>query len=327
MVQGQEEALEGDPAPLSTAARRRWPIGRFASIVLIAAVLIASTWGYNTVAEILAHRWDAAQDRDVESGILAGAQAMDLGPEDAAVAVLLVHGFIGATTNFGELPLKLADAGYKVRALRLPGHGTTPFELRDTLDSEVLGAVLDELEGLQERHEHVFIIGHSMGGSLSTLAASTREVDGLVLAAPYFRVSYEWYYLLRPETWTTLTAWAVRWIYKGDPFIRVNRPDAKDKIVSYRWVPTEGTLAADRLAMLARSPETLEKITCPVLLLHSPDDFAASPRAAQRAVEKMGANQKKLLWLENSDHHIFWDFDREEAIAAVLEFIEQNASS
>lgn len=321
---GEQDAVPEEHAPALKHTGLHWPLRRITAIVFIALVIAASIWGYNIVATTLAHRWDATQDRDPESGILAGAEAINLGAEDADAAVLLVHGFIGAATNFGDLPEKLADAGYRVRAMRLPGHGTTPFELRETTpDSELLEAVLAELELLKETHRHVFIVGHSMGGALSALAASESGADGLVLAAPYFRVTHQWYYVLRPETWTSLTAWAVKWVYKGDTFIRVNRPESKEKIVSYRWVPTEATRAADRLANQARSAETLENITCPVLMLHSPDDFAASPRAAQRAFEMIGAQEKKLIWLDNSDHHLFWDYDREEAIVAVLDFIEE----
>lgn len=321
-AQGDDPA--GDPATSPRRARRR-PIGWKKVLVLIALVIVATVWAYNTVAETLARRWDAKQERDADSGIILGAEPLDLGPEDAKVAVLLVHGFIGAASNFGELPERLADAGYRVRAIRLPGHGTTPFELRETQPSDLLSAVLSELSDLRAEHDQVFIVGHSMGGTLSTLAAATEKVDGLILAAPFFRVSYQWYYLLRPETATTLTAWAVRWVYKGDGFIRVNRPEAKDHILSYRWVPTEGTQAADQLAARARDPELLKNITCPVLLLHSPDDFAASPRAAERAFQRMAAEEKTLIWMEKSDHHLFWDYDREQTITAILDFIAQNA--
>lgn len=322
VAQGDDPAA--DPSARRRVARRR-PIGWRQSLVLIALVVVATVWAYNTLAGTLAQRWDAKQERDPDSGIILGAEPLDLGPNDAHVAVLLVHGFIGATSNFGELPKRLADAGYRVRAIRLPGHGTTPFELRETQPSDLLSAVLVELRELDREHDQVFIVGHSMGGAISTLAAATRELDGLVLAAPYFRVSYEWYYGLRPETWTTLTAWAVHWIYKGDGFIRVNRPEAKDHILSYRWVPTEATQAADEFAALARDPGVLEQITCPVLLLHSPDDFAASPRAAERAFQQMASDDKTLIWMENSDHHLFWDYDREKTIAAILTFIAQNA--
>ncbi len=322
-MEGDDPA--GDPVSIRRGARR-WPIDRRISLVLIALVVVASVWAYNTLAGTLAQRWDARQERDPDSGILVGAEPLDAGPSDAEVAVLLVHGFIGAASNFGELPERLADAGYRVRAIRLPGHGTTPFELRETPASEMLDAVLRELRGLKQQHNHVFIVGHSMGGTLSTLAASTEELDGLILAAPYFRVSYQWYYVLRPETATTLTAWAVRWVYKGDGFIRVNRPEAKDDILSYRWVPTEGTQTADQLAARARDPELLKQITCPVLLLHSPDDFAASPRAAEQAFTQMATEDKTFIWMENSDHHLFWDYDREQTITAILDFINQSTS-
>ena len=316
---------EGSPSPDAEEGRddpRRRVLRGLKSLLLTVLFIGSSIWAYNAIASALAHRWDAAQERDEATGVLLGAEPLILGPPKAETAILLVHGFIGASTNFGDLPERLAEAGYRVHALRLPGHGTTPFDLLQTPASDMLDAVLLETRLLKKLHTQVYLVGHSMGGTLSALAASEEPVDGLILAAPYFRVSSHWYYILRPETWSNLTNWALKWAYKGDGFIRVNRREAKDEIVSYRWVPSNATREAGGLARRARDPQTLGKIDCPVLLLHSPDDFAASPKAAEQAFKNIASKKKTLVWLENSDHHLFWDHDREEAIAAVLEFIE-----
>ena len=314
------EPPQGDEPSPSPAPPSR--IQRFiAALLLVGLLALASVWAYNAISTNLAHRWDAAQARDAETGVLDGAEPIVLGPADAQTAVVLVHGFIGASTNFGDLPNALARAGFRVHALRLPGNGTTPFDLIHTSGDDMLNEVLAELRRLKKEHARVVIVGHSMGGAISTLAAAEEPVDGLVLAAPYYRVTHQWYFLLRPETWSRLTEWAVRWTYKGDSFIRVARREAKDDIVSYRWIPSEATRAAGGLAQHARSAETLAKITSPVLMLHSPEDFAASPDAAEAALEIMASSDKTLLWLENSDHHLFWDHDREEAVAAILDFL------
>lgn len=297
------------------------------ALLAVIIAVPASVLIFNAAAPSLAHRWDDAQERDEETGVLIGAEHIEIGPESATTAVLLVHGFIGATSNFGDLPQKLADAGYRVHVLRLPGHGTTPFDLMKTRGGVIVDAVLLEFLELRKNYEQVFVVGHSLGGALSTLLAAQEKLDGLVLAAPYFKVTHQWYYILRPETWSTTTGGLVKWAYKGAGFIRVNRSEVKDQIVSYHWVPSEALLEANDIAERARDPKILKAIKCPVLLLHSHDDFAASPEAAEESFNQMASDTKSLIWIENSDHHLFWDNDREQVIQSILDFIQTNATT
>jgi alpha-beta hydrolase superfamily lysophospholipase len=161
-----------------------------------------------------------------------------------------------------------------------------------------------------------------MGGTLCTLAAAQRPVDGLVLAAPYFGVTTHWYYGLRPETWAKLTGPLIPWLYKGRRMVQVNKPDARPHIVSYKWVPAASVKMLLGLAGRAND-DLLAKIRCPVLLLHSHNDQAASPEAAGDALAKMPAQTKKTVWLDRSNHILFWDYDADQAIAETVGFCEK----
>jgi carboxylesterase len=298
----------------------RWAFRGAVAVAAVAAALLA----YHGVATWQVGRVDAAVPR-VDGGVMAGAEEARLGPDDAETAVLLVHGFVGATSNFGALPAALADAGFRVRALRLPGHGTSPRDLRDVSADELLADVRAELAALKDGHARVVVVGHSMGGTLATLAVAKDGADGLVLAAPYFGVAHRWWYGLRPATWTALASPLLRWVYKGDVFLQVNRAEAKPLIVSYDWVPSEGLVTLHALGAMARDPEVLAAVECPVLWLHGPGDVAASHEAAGEAVDGMAAERVKRVALERSNHHVFWDYDREEAIEAVVGFVEKVA--
>lgn len=76
----------------------------------------------------------------------------------------------------------------------------------------------------------------------------------------------------------------------------------------------------------ANEPGTLEAVTCPVLLLHAQDDNAAAIGAARNAFESMASDDKTFVTLENSDHHLFWDYDRERVIGDTLRFVERIAA-
>lgn len=306
-----------EPSTIPNPGRKRKQL----SIILVALVIILT--GCNLTTRQLMHRHDLAQDRDPDTGIIVGAEPRTIGPEDADTAILFVHGFVGSGNNFWEVPDRLAAEGYRVRVMLNKGHGTTPQDFNDTPKEDLLNHVLDEIHALQKDHQKIILAGHSMGGALITLAAAQESVDGLILGAPYFGVTYHWYYILPVEYWNRITSPLVHRVYKADPFVRVKRPEAKDQIFSYRWIPSGGSKTLMYLGKQANDPDILSTITAPVLLLHGVDDFAASPKAAQDAVAHMSSERKKTVLLQNSDHHIFWDYDREEVSEAILAFVDE----
>jgi carboxylesterase len=277
--------------------------------------------GCRIITNRLVTREDERAPRNPETGILLGAESRDLGAEDAGRAVLMVHGFIGAGNNFNDLPDRIAAEGWRVRIMRLPGHGTSPRDFEKVTEDDLYRAVREEFEALQAKYPHVVLLGHSMGGALCTLLAAEADVDGLVLGAPYFKVTHKWFYILPPEAWTTMTSPFMRWARKGKTFMQVNRKEVKDQIVAYRWTPMRGTKTLMKVGRNARNPELLGNVTCPVLLIHSPLDIAASPKAAAQAFDALGSADKRAVWLETSNHIIFWDYEREQVAEEIVAFL------
>ncbi len=292
-----------------------------ALLLLVGLLLLAS----NTLANRLVDITDDNELRHGDTDIMAGAEERILGSENASMAVLAVPGFLGGSNNFADLPDRLAEQGCFVQVLRLPGHGTSPRDLEKTTEKELLAAVEEALMPLRKRYDKVILMGHSMGGALCTLAASRNQVDGLVLGAPYFGVTHRWYYGLRPETWSKLMAPAMRWVYKGRIFVRVNKPGVRNEIVSYDWVPMRSVVMLQQLGNRVNTPEVLANVTCPVLWIHSAIDEAASYQAASRAFEHLAASDKRHVRLKTSDHIIFWDYEREEVAMKVEAFIGEMA--
>lgn len=269
---------------------------------------------------------DAATERNPETGVIRGAEPLELGPQGAQGAVLFVHGFSGCPNNFNDLPYRVAAAGWRVKAMLLPGHGTSPLDFERTGADELLDAVKREAAGLRQEHERLVILGHSMGGALATLAAAEMKLDGLVLAAPYYAIKFNWYYLLPVEQWVKLLGPAVRWVYASADKQPVKRREVSREILSYLWIPTKAAAMAMGLAQRAAEPEAARRITCPSLLLHGKTDSVTSPEAAKAVFEAIPAPKKRAVWLDNSDHIIFWDYDREQVAKEVIGFLEDRAA-
>ena len=86
----------------------------------------------------------------------------------------------------GRWAQHLADAGLSVALPRLPGHGTTLAEANLTHWEDWYAEVERHLALLRERCDEVFVMGLSMGGTLSIRLAEEHgdEIAGLVLVNP-----------------------------------------------------------------------------------------------------------------------------------------------
>ncbi|HUT24763.1 MAG TPA: alpha/beta fold hydrolase, partial [Sumerlaeia bacterium] len=184
-------------------------------------------------------------------------------------------------------------------------------------------AVHQECLNLRERFDRIYLAGFSMGGSLSTILASEEPVDRLVLVSPYFGVTFAWRYVLPPHVWNALLGRFVPYVIRTDAFVKLNDRTHYDKIFMYRIVPTAGVRQLEAIGKTARREELLQKVACPVLIVHSRGDEAASPKAAAEAFENLGSSEKEILWLNESNHIVLWDFEREEAKDRIERFLTE----
>ncbi len=294
------------------------------AVILVLAVLgILSTLGcvcYSCRARHVLEQEIESADRDRATGIIRGSEPITL-PAEGRKACLLVHGWIGSRVDFNDLGATLNDRGFTVRLMLLPGHATTPRALEEVGAEEMIEAVREEYRALRSRYERVDVIGFSMGGTLATLLAAEEPVDRLVLVAPFYEVAHKWFYILTAETWNTLFSPLVPYAIKTERNKKVNRVAARPHIFSYKTFPTEAVTLLCDLGHRAADKAILSRIDCPVLLVYSPGDEAASPEAARRAWGAMGSSFKESFPCPRSNHHILWDYDGPEAIEAICAFL------
>lgn len=146
------------------------------------------------------HSWEKNVTRTPD-GVLEFAQASTRGSGDNAL--LLVHGFGDGPQVWNHLAPVLAEKGYTVRAMRLPGWNEPMDVKRDITLEAWEGAIQRELQALNNTHEKVGVLAHSMGGCLVTVLAQKDQLDAdaLVLYAPMFEVSSARSPLLKTSTW------------------------------------------------------------------------------------------------------------------------------
>lgn len=300
----------------------RWVGG---AVLIFAVAIVCHACATNRAIK----REVAGTPRDPKTGIVIGAEPIDLDPpasmDRPTTAVLMLHGFVGSRKDFADLGGLLAAQGYHVRLARLPGHGTDPRDFAKQTPESMLAGPRAELEALRKEYKAVYVVGFSMGGAIGTILTSEGAVDRLVLISPYYGVNYKWYYVLPAETWNGMLSWAIPYVTKSRGYVRVNREEAKDQIWSYHTVSTRGAAILMTLGRRARKPETLGAVTCPVLMVFSEGDEASSPWRGRQAFARIGSERKSELWFTaKSNHHILYDFDRDEAKAAIVKFVKES---
>ena len=112
--------------------------------------------------------------------IMPGAEPFFFSGND--VGVLVCHGFTGTTQSMRPLGQALAAAGYTVIGPRLKGHGVTPQAMAKTTAADWISSVDEGLAELRKTCSQLFMVGLSMGGTLSlyTAAKHADVINGVI---------------------------------------------------------------------------------------------------------------------------------------------------
>ncbi|HEY7832041.1 MAG TPA: alpha/beta fold hydrolase [Ktedonobacterales bacterium] len=236
---------------------------------------------------------------------------------DGRPAALLVHGFNGEPMDMVEVERDLRARGFATRNLTLPGHGLTARHFARTTWADWSAAVLAATSDLLERHPHVILAGHSMGGALVLHAAANEpRVSGVVALCPPLHM------------WFAQTS-ATAALHRVLPYVPTFHEDVHDPTAAlryarkaYRWTPLA---PAHSLFCTLRDQvqHELPHVRCPALVACSLRDHVVPARDGIEIYRRLGTLDKELLVLEQSFHVIMKDLERDQVCARVGAFAER----
>lgn len=222
-------------------------------------------------------------------------------------AILAIHGIAGSAAQLREMSKKLAQEGFHVYGVTLPGHGTDPEDLYGMTWRRWYGYVEAEFDRLHEIHRSVSVMGFSLGAALGVRLAMNRPVEKLICMATPLKLFHDYipmHYLLKLATvfGTTARAFPKR------------LPESEDgpEYLIYKRIPLEALTTLVDLAF--ENKPRLGEVKVPALLLHSRRDPASRAKGAQYVYDHLGSEEKRLVWFEQAPHGLMHGSEEDKAV-------------
>ncbi len=234
------------------------------------------------------------------------------------MGVLLIHGFSSSPGEMRPLGDLLFARGHAVLGVRLKGHGTSPWDLKERSREDWAATVERGRRILSGVCDNVALVGFSMGGllALKSAAESPSGVTKVVSACA-------------PIKFRDRALGLVEMVHRVNRIVEFMAGDHGLKIfhqvlpenpeLNYRHMPIDAIHELNRLAHEVEG--ALKAVSAPALILQADRDPTTDPVSAETIMEKLGSAEKRLMMVESKLHGIVYRNigGCNEAIAAFLD--------
>lgn len=243
-------------------------------------------------------------------------------------SVLIVHGLGEHCERYSHVAKELNGIGANVYTFDLRGHGKSEGERFFVSDMHHYREDLEVVYRSVPKDLPFFIIGHSMGGLITTtflLYNERTDISGVVLSGAALEVG---------EDITPVTQKVVSFLGKIVPKLKTVKIDPtlisrdKEEVEKYKKDPLinhEGAKAGLGLALLKGINEVkpkLEDFNYSVLIMHGSNDKIANVDGSIALHEKSISNDKTLKIWDGAYHEIFNETNRNDVIQYTSDWIK-----
>lgn len=224
-------------------------------------------------------------------------------------AVLVIHGLGEHCGRYAHIAEFLNANEFDVRTYDLRGHGKSSG-IRGAISSE--NALLEDLKSLykdfaEDRHEELFLLGHSMGGAIALRAAVEKIITprGLILSSPAVTANLSFTDKLKLKIGRLMPNAAVSNGLKVD-YISHDKKVVED----YKNDPLVHRKITPRLAnfVIDSGQKSLKKAAdfrIPTLLLVAGDDHLVDATGAKRLFDRLPKSSAEMHFYDDLYHEIF----------------------
>ncbi len=233
------------------------------------------------------------------------------------IGVVLVHGFLASPAELRDFGGRLFDAGHAVMGVRLRGHGTSPWDLRERSWHDWLDSVRRGHRIMSALCERVCLVGFSSGGALALCLAAERSypVAGVVsVSAPMKFRNRNLIFVPLMHRANQVASWMPA--LEGIMPFRPN--DSEHPHINYRNVPVRGLFELRRMVDGLR--QRLPDVDCPALVIQGAEDQVVDAKSADMILAGLGTAEKSRVMVPSRRHGILNE-DTGETQEAILSFI------
>ncbi len=245
--------------------------------------------------------------------------------------VILVPGLNGGGLELGQLPQFLTEQGKAIRVLEIDGYTFGKNATKWTYWLQQFHRILDEEK---VKYASISIVGISMGSTLALAVATQRDdISSLVLLSPVLKYdgwSVPWYYpMLRIFYLLGFRRWRY---FEREPF-GVKNPDLRRRIAE-RFKSSDlsevGAISItahhlyQAICLKNYTKNNLFEVTTSTLIVQSVEDDTCSVWSAEKILEEISSELRRIIWLGNSYHIVTVDNERETVLNEVSRFLNTN---
>ncbi|MBI3452098.1 MAG: alpha/beta fold hydrolase [Rhodospirillales bacterium] len=233
------------------------------------------------------------------------------------VGVVMVHGLLASPAELRVFAEKLAARGHPVIGVRLKGHGTSPWDLRERGWEDWFASVQQGYRIMSALAERVCVVGFSTGGALSLLLAAEHpeNLAGVAsVSTPYKFMNRNLLFVPLLHGMNKLASWIPS--LEGIMPFRPNRSEHPH--INYYNIPIRSLYELGRV--VEEMGHRLHEISSPVLLLQGAGDKVVNPQSAEIIRGKLGAITKTLHMVP-SDRHGILNEDVGETQQRIVDFL------
>jgi carboxylesterase len=245
------------------------------------------------------------------------ADAAAFSADGSRTGVVLCHGLTGMPGSMRPWGEALAQQGLTVRVPLLPGHGTRWQDANKVRWQDWYDALNTAVDDVRSRCDATFVMGLSMGGTLTIRLAEERSADlaGIVLVNPSLFTTRKDAKLLP----------LLRHVVPSLPPVGndIKKPGVTEP--AYPKLPVKAAYQLSELWKLANAD--LASVTTPMLVLTSRNDHVVEPANSERLMAGAGTTDKKHIWLEDSFHVATLDNDFPLIVEESLAFVRAHSTT
>tara|TARA_R110002095_G_scaffold202299_1_gene183809 strand:- start:14782 stop:17091 length:2310 start_codon:yes stop_codon:yes gene_type:complete len=221
--------------------------------------------------------------------------------KESAAGVLLIHGFLASPPELTAYAEHLYQQGFNVLVLRLPGHGTSPYDLQERKWEEWYQAVERNYGILAAFSEHMYILGFSAGGALALQFSTSKPQKLKALATVCAAIRLQDKKVRFVSVLNKLNK-LVTLLPKIDGIMNYKDNDTIYGATNYLNIPISAL--SELHDFTDELEDNLPAVDVPLIIVQSDSDPVVKPESAEIIFKKVSSIQKSLIWVKSDSHHI-----------------------